>query len=211
MKRKALVACSMLALGAPALAQDSSSEANWQRIVECAQERSESGRHACMDNVLEQAGVLDSDKRAEIAAQDKIETFGLSVVQMEQAARKAEEAQPAVPLPIPAAAPAVAAAQPPATATPAPQAPAAAPAAPPRPAPPAKLDSIETTIAQAFDPGNRLYIFVTAEGQIWQQNESKDLGLPPRPGTRFSVERGAMGGFICQFGNSRAFRCRRQG
>jgi len=91
---------------------------------------------------------------------------------------------------------------------------AAAAASAPRPAPAApspELDRIATTVSRAFDPGNRLMVIVTQDGQVWQQNESKDLGLPPRPGTSFTVEKGALGSFICRIGNGRSFRCRRQG
>lgn len=84
-----------------------------------------------------------------------------------------------------------------------------APAAPPPAAPPPELDRIATTVSRAFDPGNRLMVIVTQDGQVWQQNESKDLGLPPRPGTGFTVEKGALGSFICRIGNGRSFRCRR--
>ena len=86
------------------------------------------------------------------------------------------------------------------------EAPRAAPAAP---AP--ELDSITTTVSRAFDPGNRLMVIVTQDGQVWQQSESRDLGLPPRPGTAFMVEKGSLGSFICRIGNGRSFRCRRQG
>ena len=93
---------------------------------------------------------------------------------------------------------------------PAPQVAAPAPAPAP-PAPPAALERIATTVSQAFDPGNRLMVIVTQDGQIWQQNESKDLGLPPRPGTAFAIEKGALGSFNCRIGGGRTFRCRRHG
>lgn len=80
---------------------------------------------------------------------------------------------------------------------------------PPTGAPPAELDRIATTVSRAFDPGNKRMVIVTQENQIWQQNESKDLGLPPRPGTSFTIEKGALGSFICRIANGRSFRCRR--
>jgi hypothetical protein len=93
---------------------------------------------------------------------------------------------------------------------PVPPAAAAAARASPAPAAPLpELDRIATTVSRAFDPGNRLMVIVTQDGQVWQQNESKDLGLPPRPGTSFTVEKGALGSFICRIGNGRGFRCRR--
>lgn len=74
---------------------------------------------------------------------------------------------------------------------------------------PAPLDQIVTTVSQAFDPGNHLMVIVTQDGQIWQQNESEDLGLPPRSGTRFTIEKGALGSFNCRIATGRTFRCRR--
>jgi hypothetical protein len=97
---------------------------------------------------------------------------------------------------------------------PAPPVAAATPRPSPVPAPtpsPAELDRIVTTVSRAFDPGNRLMVIVTQEGQVWQQNESKDLGLPPRAGTSFTVEKGSLGSFNCRIGGGRSFRCRRQG
>lgn len=91
---------------------------------------------------------------------------------------------------------------------PAPPPPPAAVAAPPSAAPPV-LEELATTVSRAFDPGNRLMVIITEEGQVWQQNESKDLGLPPRPGTRFVIEKGALGSFNCRIGGGRTFRCRR--
>lgn len=81
-------------------------------------------------------------------------------------------------------------------------------AAPPPAAPPV-LEELTTTVSRAFDPGNRLMVIITEEGQVWQQNESKDLGLPPRPGTRVVIEKGALGSFNCRIGGGRTFRCRR--
>ena len=82
-------------------------------------------------------------------------------------------------------------------------------AAAPPPAPPPVLQELATTVSRAFDPGNRLMVIITLEGQVWQQNESKDLGLPPRPGTAFVIEKGALGSFNCRIGGGRRFRCRR--
>jgi hypothetical protein len=90
---------------------------------------------------------------------------------------------------------------PPTERSPAPRVAAAAPSAP--------LDQIVTTVSQAFDPGNHLMVIVTQDSQIWQQNESKDLGLPPRAGTRFTIEKGALGSFNCRIATGRTFRCRR--
>ena len=209
MKRTLLATGLVLALAAPALAQDDGGAANWQKVVACAQENSEKRRHECIDRLLAETGVLSDPRRVEAIAVDERTTFGLTQAQQEEAQRKAgDTAAVAAPAPVPPA--------------PAPQAAAPAPAPVPRPAPsvaaappapvqPERLDSIVTTIAKSFDPGNRMLVFVTAEGQIWQQNESKDIGLPPRAGTAFTVEKGALGAFICRVGGSRSFRCRRQG
>ncbi len=191
----------VLLAAAPALAQDDAS-ANWNKVVACAQDRSEKRRHECIDRVLAESGVLNSEKRVETLRQDERRSFGLSPVQKELAARKAEAASAAPgPQPAPAAPPVAAVAAHPARAP-------ATPAAPPEAE---KLDTLATEVSKAFDPGNRLMVFVTTDGQVWQQSERKDIGLPPKAGTAFTVERAAMGGFICKVGNSRSFRCRRQG
>lgn len=173
----------LLAATEPAVAQDAA--ANWAEIVRCGAIPKDKERHACADAVLERAGALASAKqRNDAKVAENRETFGL------QPTRQREKPPVTVPVTVP------------------PATPAATPAA--VPLPPAAADRIETTVAKAFDPGNRLIVIITAEGAVWQQSELKDIGLPPRPGTAFAVDKGALGGFTCQVGKYKSFRCRRQ-
>lgn len=62
-----------LAVAIPAQGQqDGDAETNWRRMKICAEERSESARHRCMDDVLRVAGVLDPVRELEVQR----ETFG---------------------------------------------------------------------------------------------------------------------------------------
>ncbi|OYX60409.1 MAG: hypothetical protein B7Y88_15680 [Sphingomonadales bacterium 32-64-17] len=69
----ALGGCALLAAGT-ALAQGAGMDpaANWQEIARCAGEDRSARRHACMDEVLRRAGLLDPQR--EVAEQR--ETFG---------------------------------------------------------------------------------------------------------------------------------------
>ncbi|MEO0061874.1 MAG: hypothetical protein RLZZ08_434 [Pseudomonadota bacterium] len=172
--RIAAVIALLAPAASPAVAQDGGAGGNWAQVVACAKEASDARRHACIDAVLDKAGVLaaPADRAAATVAESR-QTFGMSPVQRE--AKRTDAPRPAMP---PTSAP---------------------------------LDRISTTVDRAFDPGNRLLVIVTQEGQIWQQSESRDIGLPPRSGTAFTVEKTALGGFTCQIGKTRSFRCRRQG
>jgi hypothetical protein len=186
MRVKVVLAATALAGAGAAWAQSGSGDpaANWAQVAACAQLDSADARHACVDNVLRATGLLD--RQTEVAQQR--ETFG-----------QTRRPDPAPPPPPPVAPPAPAAVTPSAALPPA----AAVAAAPP------VLDQIETTVTRAFDPGNRLMVVITAEGQVWQQSERKDIGLPPRAGARFVVEKGSLGSFNCRIGGGRTFRCRR--
>ncbi len=215
MRKTGFAAAAVLLATTPGAAQNQSSDANWQEILACAREPSDARRHACMDAVLDRAGMLaEAQGRAVASAEEQRRTFGLSPAQQQEAGRPATQAQRppvAAPAPAPVPAPPPAAASEPALArAPVPPPPALAPPAPPQAAS-ADVDSIATTVSRAFDPGNRLLVIITADGQVWQQSESKDIGLPPRPGVAFTVEQGALGSFTCRIGTARSFRCRRQG
>ena len=196
----------VLLAASPGSAQNEGADGNWQRVVACAQEPTDAGRHSCIDEVLGRAGVLaTAEQRSAGSAEEQRRSFGLSAAQQQETERRTVRTERApVPAPAPVASPSPAV---PAASAPRPQ--------PPQSEPPrsqaADVDSIATTVSRAFDPGNRLLVIITAEGQIWQQSESKDIGLPPRPGTAFSVEQGALGSFTCRIGTARSFRCRRQG
>ena len=97
MKRlgKLLAATAFLLAPIPAWAQDDQdgATANWQAIVACAERPNPENRHACVDSVLREAGVLDPER--EIAAQR--ESFGETLrddEHVEQARRETASAPP---------------------------------------------------------------------------------------------------------------------
>jgi hypothetical protein len=84
---------------------------------------------------------------------------------------------------------------------------AAQPAASPTRA--AELDEVVTTIASTRTIGYQRVRVTTAEGAVWDQTQGESFAAEPRKGDRFSVERGAMNSFLCQFGRSSRYRCQR--
>lgn len=103
MKRAIQISTAAIAavLAVPAAGQKAGegADANWQRIVQCANERSEGRRHDCMDNVLRSAGILDPVR--EIAIQR--ETFGQVEPPGDAAAPSADTAPTATLAPLPPA------------------------------------------------------------------------------------------------------------
>lgn len=182
MSAKFVVGVGVCALVVPAIAwaqgnggaEHDGAARNWAAIEQCAAVRNAERRHACIDGVLQQAGVLSGEQRA----QEVREEFG-------------KEDRPA-PRPAPAPAVVAQAAQP---------APAAARAA--------ELDEIVTTIASARTIGYQRLRVTTAEGSVWDQTQAEGFVTEPKSGDRFSVERGAMNSFLCQFGRSSRYRCER--
>ena len=144
--------------------------ANWRAVVACAEQGDSDERHACVDDVLRAAGVLDPVREA--AAQR--EAFGAPSPAPEPPARAAREIAPANPA-----------------------------AAPSR-----KIDSIETTVADALLGGDRLLVVATAEGAIWKQIDGSPFRRAPAKGTTFTVEEGALGSYRCKIGSD-IYRCRR--
>lgn len=180
-------ALALLAAGpAQAQAQSGSTDgANWQAVVACVASTGTAERHACIDQVLRTAGVLDPVRET---AQQRAD-FGRT--------QRSE-----VPAPQPITAPPVAA-TPPATA-PVAQAPAA-----PASAVPQRIDRITTTIAAARLGGNGRLLVATAEATVWRQVDGETFRIAPAAGTPFEVARGALGSYICTVGRGNSFRCTR--
>jgi len=192
---KALTTTAALALVAasPAQAQTTSADsANWQAVVACAASTGTAERHACIDQVLRTAGVLDPARET---AQQRAD-FGRTP-------------RSEVPAPQPITAPPVAATPPApspvaqAPATPAAEAPTAAPAVPQR------IDHITTTVAAARLGGNGRLLVATAEATVWRQVDGETFRIAPAAGTPFEVGRGALGSYICTVGRGNSFRCTR--
>jgi hypothetical protein len=74
---------------------------------------------------------------------------------------------------------------------------------------PAELDEVVTTIAATRSIGYQRVRVTTAEGAVWDQTQGESFPVEPRKGDRFSVDRGSMNSFLCQFGRSSRYRCER--
>lgn len=168
--------------------------ANWDAIVQCAKLSGTPARHACMDQVLRDKGVLDSQHELTEARQ----AFGQD---------RRVEARAAAPVPAPAPIPAPAPVRS-ADAVAAPR-----PAPPPAPslaASPPELKALQTTIANVRVAADRMLVITTVEGAVWRQLQTIDLRFSPEKGDRIEIEEGALGGHRCKLG-SKIFRCQRIG
>lgn len=195
MKAALGVAAVALMGGSVAMAQSGATgdgdAANWRAVAACVGQASAAERHACVDQVLRAAGVLDPVRETQQQRAD----FGRT--------QRSDPPAP-VPAPVPAAPPVA-----PAAPVAAPVAPAAAPVPAAPPAPPAKINSIATTIAAARIGGNGKLLVATAEATVWRQVDGETFRIAPSAGTAFEVERGTLGSYICKVGRGKAFRCSR--
>lgn len=191
--RKAATATLVAILAStPAVAQSGETASNWEKVVACVASAGTAERHACIDQVLRTAGVLDPVRET---AQQRAD-FG-------RPQRSEAPASPAVVAPV-AAAPVAA---PPAAASASQaQAPETVPAIP---AVPERIDRIATTIAAARLGGNGKLLVATAEATVWRQVDGETFRIAPAAGTPFAVGRGALGSYICTVGRGNSFRCTR--
>jgi len=179
-----LLATALCIASAPALVMASPDD-GWQGVVRCADSRTAELRHACIDQVLREQGVLTREKEA--AAER--EAFG--------ARRPAPTASPVPPV----------VAQGPAT----PARPIPTPADLPGPeATRERASTLVTEIARVEQGADRKLIIITAEGAIWRQLETVEMRGAPRKGDAFTIEQAALGSYRCRIGRSLIFRCSRQ-
>jgi hypothetical protein len=169
---------------APAvLAQDNdASAANWNQVAQCAKQSGAKARHACLDQLLRDKGLIDSAKETAEAR----DAFGKS--------SRADTSPTQAPPPAPPM-PTTAKAAPPRPAPTAPQE--------------TKISALQTTIARSRLGGDRKLLVTTAEGAIWQQTETLDLRVFPQKGDAFEIEEAALGSHRCKLGRSKVFRCHR--
>lgn len=171
-------------------AQDTlSPAARWAQVTACVAQPNAEGRHACIDAILRAAGILDPVRELE---QQQSE-FG-------RTEREQRVQETSVPAPPPVSLPAAAPPAPPETGV---------AQSPPAPVLPERIDSISTTIAAARVGSNGRVLVATAEATVWRQLEGETFRIAPSPGTAFSVQRGALGSYICTVGRSNSFRCAR--
>jgi hypothetical protein len=169
---------------APTSAEASSAKDNWKAMERCAAIADADTRHACSDDVMRRAGLLEPTTTASTAEP-----------------ARAPEAAPSAPAPQTAAV---------VPAPEAPPAPARPPSAPP-PKPKLKKASeryhVEVTLAKAVLRGDGKLVVTTADGVVWQQLYS-DVQLPmPRAGQSMRVWEGKLGGYMCRIEKSPTFRC----
>jgi len=179
----ALAGGALCAVGAAQAQSGGDAAGNWEAVVQCAGQSGAAARHACIDQVLRDRGVLDRERELSDARQ----AFG----QERRAAPVVVPAPAPTPIPPPSAAPV---------------APASA-SAPPPSAPP-ELKALQTQVAAVKLGADRMLTITTTEGAVWRQTQTIDMRLPPVKGDTIEIEESALGGHRCKFG-SKIFRCRR--
>lgn len=185
MRLRILAVGGVAALLAPAIvsaqANSGDSAANWAAIAACAAMDEAAGRHRCMDDVARRAGVLSEARVAQAARED----FGRE---------ERPRAVRSTPVPTPAARAAETASSAAGAAT-----------------RPAEIQELATTVASVRTVGYRKLRVTTAEGSVWDQMQAETFTREPRAGEAFSIVRGALGGFRCQFGQASRYQCERVG
>lgn len=162
-------------------------EQGWSAVTRCAQAESGSARHACLDRVLRDAGLLTE----EMGLQQQRRAFGL-------------EDRPAVAAPPVAAASAAAPSSAPTTP------PVQMPKPLDTPTTSASPDRLEIQIASVQKAPDGKLLVTTTEGAVWRQTEAVEMPLPPRAGERMTLRRGSLGGYRCSVVSTHlTFRCER--
>lgn len=161
----------------------SEAAANWASVAQCADLASASARHDCVDAVLRRTGVLDDQKLAQ-AARNEFGTEGRPRERGGVSTVQPVTGPASAEVPVPSS----------------------------QSAGPARAQDIErliTTVTSVSSVGyNRLSV-TTAEGSVWEQTQAEAFTSDPRRGDRFVIERGAIGGFRCQFREASLYRCKR--
>ena len=172
----------------------------WRAVAQCAEIGAAERRHACVDDVLRRAGLLQPEREARA----RRENFG------RDAEPKSARTEPRVAQQTPPPASSPASSPAPSVRTAAVQSPSPGPPvdvrAPPEPGNP---DRLRTTVGSSRIGGNRLLVVVTADGAVWEQTEHEEFHVLPQPGDTFEIQRGGLGGYRCTFGRSSIYRCRR--
>lgn len=184
MKRMIALATSLLILGQASVVSAQGAgdpTSNWSQVALCAKRTGSKARHACLDQLLRDKGLLDAGQEVAEAR----EAFGRSA--------RAEAAPPALIAPAAKTEPR----------TPAPRkAQAAAPAE-------TRLNGLQTKVSSARLGADRKLLVTTSEGAIWHQTETLDLRTIPQKGDDFAIEEASLGSHRCTVGKSKIFRCQR--
>lgn len=71
-----------------------------------------------------------------------------------------------------------------------------------------RFEALDTSVASAGETGGR-WTLRLAEGGTWRTLEELRFSRAPRPGTRVTVERGALGSYVLKAEGARAVRAQR--
>ncbi len=152
-------------------------ERGWSSMVSCAQEDSERARHACLDRVLREAGVLTN----EMHARQQRNAFGL---ENKPASAATPTTAGSASTPPPEEKPSIAGRLRGETVSPS------------RPAieGSSRLEVELAGVGKAVD--GKLFV-TTTDGAVWLQTESVEMPQPPVAGDRMTIRKGSMGGYRC--------------
>jgi len=173
-----------------------SAEQGWASISRCAQEDSERGRHACLDRVLRDAGLLT----AEMHARQQRRAFGLD--------ESASRVTASTGVGTGAASASSRASQEALNRRAAESAPAAPAAGAANTAAPAQGDRLEVELTKVEKAADGRIFVTTTDGAVWLQNETVDMPQPPVAGDHMTIRKGSLGGYRCSIVSTKlTYRC----
>lgn len=167
------------------LSQDTPAPPPWQTLVHCAETGDSDDRLACYDAAMKAAGYAP---KPEVVAAARRKLFGLKMPQINILKGGSKEASAAAPPGPASTGPAVASA-------PAPQQ--------------ENEDNVTVQIARVATQGNGKLLFMTAEGQIWEQTDDVRVAPLPKEGASMAIHRTRFGGFFCDATRFKSVRCQR--
>jgi len=162
---------------------------SWQTLVRCAEMSDDDGRLGCYDAAMRAAGFKP---RPEAAAAEHRRLFGLSMPDIRILKKKSRQEGEAALAPSDSA--------------PDQGAPAEA-----QPAPPAAntdQDEVTVVLEKVAAQGDGRLLFITTEGQIWEQIETETVALP-KAGYAMPIRRNRFGGYFCDVSKYKTVRCKR--
>ena len=169
-----------LGLAGAALSQDQGgAPPDWSTLVRCAGMGDADARLACYDTAMRNAGYAP---KPEIVAQERRKHFGLPMPKLNILKHEGKERGSAE---------------------------AQQGKAAPAPLPQEDEDRIDVTLEQvAVTVGSKL-IFITTEGQVWEQTDSAVVQRQPKPGYVMTIRVGKLKGYFCQTDKWTSVRCER--
>lgn len=175
----------MLATSATMAASDPGSEAGWAALKRCAQQDGERARHACVDKLMTDTGLLTPQARE----QEQQRAFGLP----SSAPLSAPVVAPPPKVPVAAA-----------DAVPKPAIPPPTP-----PAGPVAPDRVEVQIASVASTHDGKLIITTTDGAVWRQTENLANPRLPEAGQTMIIRKGSLGAYLCTPPSKLSWRCAR--